>query len=650
MSKIQKLMVSLLVLAVAVVLSTILSAAAAETTIVKSDTQIVGDLGIMVGDGSGLSAEYLAKTSTRIQAAILFLKVQGKLAEAAAFKGTENFSDTSMVSATNKAIMAYLKANPSLGWAGTGNNKFSPTLDITAQQFYKIVLDVLGYKTGVDYAYADTLAFAATKGLVRAAASSPFKNSDVATAIVEALKSNIKGSEQSVASMLVALQLMKPEQAAVLAYPRIDIMTSATLGNYLVDAKGMTLYYFTKDVANPNSCVGNCLTNWPIYYSENLQIPAGLNAADFAVFTREDGTKQSTYKGWPLYYFANDAALGDTKGDKVGGVWFVIKQPAYSTMLGTKTDLGNYLTDAKGMSLYYFDKDTKGISNCSGACLTNWPVYYSDNIVVPSGVNASDFGVIVRADGTKQSTFKGFPLYYYVKDLKAGDTIGQAVGTVWYVVDPAKFTTTTSVNTSVKLSKSDALGTYMVDANGMTLYTFSNDATNPNSCLEKCLAAWPIFYDEVTVSAGLDAADFGTLIRDDGGMQTTYKGWPLYYFIGDTNSGDTTGEARGNVWWVIDPAKLNPRVGDTTPVAKTYNIEMSNYAFSIAELEVEVGSTVTFTNMDTVQHNAVAVDGSFAGPYLAKGETYSVTFDKAGTFDYFCEPHKDHMTGKIIVK
>ena len=45
--------------------------------------------------------------------------------------------------------------------------------------------------------------------------------------------------------------------------------------------------------------------------------------------------------------------------------------------LGTKTDLGNYLTDANGMALYYFDKDTKGVSNCTGKCLEKWPVFYA---------------------------------------------------------------------------------------------------------------------------------------------------------------------------------------------------------------------------------------------------------------------------------
>jgi predicted lipoprotein with Yx(FWY)xxD motif len=54
-------------------------------------------------------------------------------------------------------------------------------------------------------------------------------------------------------------------------------------------------------------------------------------------------------------------------------------------------------------------------------------------------LNPADFGTIKRDDGTLQATYKGFPLYYWVKDLKRGDTTGQDVGKVWYVIDPAKF-------------------------------------------------------------------------------------------------------------------------------------------------------------------------------------------------------------------
>jgi len=159
-----------------------------------------------------------------------------------------------------------------------------------------------------------------------------------------------------------------------------------------------------------------------------------------------------------------------------------------------------------------------------------------------------------------QTTYKGFPLYYWVDDKKMGDTLGQDVGKVWYVIDPAKFSGTKATNTSVKTSKSDQLGTYLVDANGMALYLFTKDKADPNSCVGQCLVNWPIFYDaNLTVSSDLNSSDFGTLTRNDGTKQSTYKGWPLYYWIKDHNPGETTGQNVGKVWFVLDPAQTTAR-------------------------------------------------------------------------------------------
>jgi len=92
-----------------------------------------------------------------------------------------------------------------------------------------------------------------------------------------------------------------------------------------------------------------------------------------------------------------------------------------------------------GLTLYYFTKDSSGQSACTGNCLKNWPAFTADSFSVPSELNASDFGTITRDDGTMQVTYKGYPLYYFVRDHKRGEMAGQAVGKVWYVIDPEKF-------------------------------------------------------------------------------------------------------------------------------------------------------------------------------------------------------------------
>jgi predicted lipoprotein with Yx(FWY)xxD motif len=406
---------------------------------VQSEAQIASDLGLLKGEGDGLTKDYLQKPTLRIQAAVLFLQLKGLEKEAAAYKGTDNFSDAGLVEGPERAILAYLKNHPELGWVGTGNNRFDPVQTVTPQQFYKVMLELLGYKAGSDFIYGDTLNFAKSKGLYDVAMVQTFRNRDLATAAVEALNAVPKGQNVTFGQVLSKLGVVSESLLPKLSYHQINIASNEKLGSYLTDKEGRTLYYYTKDVADINACQKGCLQAWPVYDADSLLIPGGLNIRDFGRFQRSDGGMQVTYKGWPLYYFAKDQNPGDVKGEDVGHVWFVIKVPEYTVAFGTNADLGNYLTDANGRSLYYFDKDTVGTSNCSGACIDAWPVFHSDSIVVPTGLNPTDFGSIKRADGTMQTTYKGYPLYYYTPDANRGDLKGQGFKDVWYVINPSKF-------------------------------------------------------------------------------------------------------------------------------------------------------------------------------------------------------------------
>ncbi|HEX3762335.1 MAG TPA: hypothetical protein VHW23_26725, partial [Kofleriaceae bacterium] len=171
---------------------------------------------------------------------------------------------------------------------------------------------------------------------------------------------------------------------------------------------------------------------------------AGLNAADFGELTRTDGSKQTTFKGWPLYYFASDAQAGDTKGDAVGNVWFVLRDPFYSMLVMSSPAQGGpalYLSTPGGMTLYYYTPDTVGtattppVSVCTGGCLQAWPAFLASGAVLPSKVAAS-LTTFDRGGGVQQSAWKGHPLYLFATDQQPGDTKGQNVGTVWFVIDP----------------------------------------------------------------------------------------------------------------------------------------------------------------------------------------------------------------------
>lgn len=102
----------------------------------------------------------------------------------------------------------------------------------------------------------------------------------------------------------------------------------------------------------------------------------------------------------------------------------------------TATDpkLGAYMTDFSGRALYTYDKDLQSISNCEGQCLANWPAYTSG--ATAQKTFPENISVIKRSDGSEQFAWKGMPLYYYIKDAKAGDVTGDGVGGVWHIVKP----------------------------------------------------------------------------------------------------------------------------------------------------------------------------------------------------------------------
>lgn len=103
---------------------------------------------------------------------------------------------------------------------------------------------------------------------------------------------------------------------------------SATLGTYLIAYNGMTVYTYSKDTTSASTCYGTCATNWPPYLvgaEDNIQqLKAGVNGKVNTTI-RTDGGIQMTYNGHPLYFYIQDKASGDTKGQNVGGVWFVVK-------------------------------------------------------------------------------------------------------------------------------------------------------------------------------------------------------------------------------------------------------------------------------------------------------------------------------------
>ncbi|MBW2467471.1 MAG: hypothetical protein JRF02_09240 [Deltaproteobacteria bacterium] len=105
----------------------------------------------------------------------------------------------------------------------------------------------------------------------------------------------------------------------------IKIMQKEVLGSFLAAGNGMTLYAYSRDEKNVSSCIEGCARNWPPYYAGPSLPAEGLEDKDFATITRDDGSKQTTYKGMPLYRFIKDRYPGDVFGNGLGGVWSIVK-------------------------------------------------------------------------------------------------------------------------------------------------------------------------------------------------------------------------------------------------------------------------------------------------------------------------------------
>ncbi|MDB5239556.1 MAG: hypothetical protein JWP57_181 [Spirosoma sp.] len=243
-----------------------------------------------------------------------------------------------------------------------------------------------------------------------------------------------------------------------------------------------------------------------------------------------------------------------------------VENPTTTTDLNLETTaLGKALTGDGGRVLYVFAGDANGTANCTGNCLTTWPLYYKETPTMGNGLTAADFTTITRADGAKQTAYKGWPLYYYKNDTKADDITGENVGDLWRIAKP---------NYTVLVASQQLTGldgkTYTFDAKegtgnslfltdnvGRTLYAFAPDKKNKNTYTKADFSnngTWPLFEGTVEdVPSTLNKADFST-ITVFGKTQITYKGWPLYYFGPDQGQRGNTkvvSVPRPGVWPVV---------------------------------------------------------------------------------------------------
>ncbi|WP_320773279.1 SCO0930 family lipoprotein [Streptomyces sp. CRN 30] len=252
--------------------------------------------------------------------------------------------------------------------------------------------------------------------------------------------------------------------------------------------------------------------------------------------------------------------------------------PAGALAVRSSAEYGQVLTDGAGFTLYRFDEDTAQPpkTTCEADCATAWPPVPASGATAAEGIDKALLGEVTRADGSKQLTVGGWPMYRYAKDTKAGDVKGQGVGNIWYASAPDGKKAAAGGGAGagddtggeaggdlpgLSTRVDPELGEVVVDANGMTVYRFEKDTPWPmtSACTGACLEKWPVVAPvDAADTKGIDNKNDGrrgyvVLDRPDGLKQQSIDCWPLYTFAGDKEPGDTNGQGVGGTWYAISP-------------------------------------------------------------------------------------------------
>ncbi|WAP54329.1 SCO0930 family lipoprotein [Streptomyces sp. S465] len=256
------------------------------------------------------------------------------------------------------------------------------------------------------------------------------------------------------------------------------------------------------------------------------------------------------------------AGAGATAGDIGAGAGDEAARtgPAKRLTVEKNAELGSFVTDSEGWTLYRFDEDTPkpAKSTCNDDCATKWPAVPADDATATAGIDSGALGSVTRSDGTQQLTLAGWPVYRFAGDTQPGDTKGQGVGGTWNALapdgKPAGKAAATDDSLQLMVRNDAELGKVIVDGDGMTVYRFDKDSAWPmkTGCLGACLDTWkPVKAVDTTKVAGVDAAKITSFKRPDGTRQAAFDCWLLYTFTGDEKPGDTNGQGVKGTWFAV---------------------------------------------------------------------------------------------------
>jgi predicted lipoprotein with Yx(FWY)xxD motif len=135
----------------------------------------------------------------------------------------------------------------------------------------------------------------------------------------------------------------QPEATEAAEAYEVDLADSTKYGKYLTGEDGKTLYLFMPDTTTKSNCNGDCAASWPPFTLEGGETVKGGDGVTgaFGSITRDDGSKQVTYAGHPLYYYGGDSAAGDTNGQGMFNKWYLLGADG-SAIMAAATSSGGY--------------------------------------------------------------------------------------------------------------------------------------------------------------------------------------------------------------------------------------------------------------------------------------------------------------------
>lgn len=504
---------------VAMMATTMMTAFAADPYMTPA--QKAEGLGILKGGANGVDDEYLGLETQRIQTAIVYLRLLGLEDTARKYTATtENFADSNLVSGDTVNLMAYLKANPNLGWIGDGTN-FSPLTEVTGQALYKVMLTSVGYVQGLDFDYSDTIGYARAMGFALASTvgGETVTNGSMAVAMMEALQVNLKGKTTTLAADLVAKKVITQENAVkygVMTIPAVTVqaITSVTSDNLIqLNVKFAMALDATKgvDVANYTVKVGTAtktIAAGGIKLSADkmtatILLAAGLTQSDVVTVTYAKAAAGTTAD-----LTATSAAIVDTTVPTVKSVTVTgtkMLTVVFSEPVQNATSIANYTIDG---SVYSGVAPTLSKDGLTATVLLAQRIIAGTHKVVvktavmdyasiPVSPNSTDITVavdttaptapVVVGDATQTKVVVQFP--------EAIDTIGavsaNAATFTADATDKSLWTITWTYTTPLPAATSTITFTDVMDMSANTAATLTLSVTPVVDAIRPALAATP---------------------------------------------------------------------------------------------------------------------------------------------------------------